>query len=111
MLYLLWRITMKIRSEELEARKLELEGYIVIRAFTRGCPDIIAFKPEDASKVMAREVKGPKDASSPDQRRVIDYLKSKGVNAHFYYSQAAQNISAAECVQSSTPLKVADHTP
>lgn len=82
---------MRQRIEEIEAQNLEQQGYVVIRAFTRGCPDLIAFRPEAAGMIIAREIKTKRDQLSPEQKLVIEYLKSQGVDAHVHRSDGIPN--------------------
>jgi hypothetical protein len=74
-----------MRVEDIVADELEDQDFIVIRTYRKGCPDVIAFPASIASSVLAIEVKGPGDNPRPEQRKIIEYLKNKNVNACFHH--------------------------
>ena len=75
----------KERSEDAVAVQLQEQGYLVIRTYRKGCPDLIAFKPEIASQIVAREVKVRGQWTTPEQRGVISRLRDKGVDAQVVF--------------------------
>jgi len=70
-----------MRIEDCAAAELEEQGYIVIRTYQAGCPDLIAFQPEIAPYVLAREIKSSGDNVRDSQAAFVAVLKEKGVDA------------------------------
>jgi hypothetical protein len=76
----------KYRVEEAAARDWEQKGFIVIRPFSMGCPDLIIIDPKGAGYVKAREIKQwgkKKDYPRHAQRKEIERLRMLNIDADF----------------------------
>lgn len=75
--------------EIIKANELEKEGWLVIREFELGRPDVIALKKrvDGGWDVKVREFKGAHTKISNEQARLITHLRNKGVDSDFVFER------------------------
>jgi len=75
--------------EVVKANELERDGWIVIREFEQGRPDVVALKKrvDGAYDVKIREFKGVGTKISNEQGRLVTKLRQAGLDAEFIFEQ------------------------
>ncbi len=70
-------------AHELSAQEWEAKGYVVLRTYAKGCPDLIIIPADLAGKIQVREIKSQTDTIKKEQYETILELRNRGLNADF----------------------------